>query len=80
MDVGAVTDLQYINNAISTARKVMEHSLHTSLGGLQVMCSPFWLVPFKARSSDALFPSSDACSPRAYSWALSMHPGCAYCV
>ncbi|CAL5223730.1 g6289 [Coccomyxa viridis] len=35
MDVGAVTDLQYINNAISTARKVMEHSLHTSLGGLQ---------------------------------------------
>ena len=37
MDVGAVTDLQYINNAISTARKVMEHSLHTALGGLQVM-------------------------------------------
>ncbi len=40
MDVGAVTDLQYINNAISTARKVMEHSLHTSLGGLQVGTLP----------------------------------------
>ena len=36
MNVGAVTDLQYINSAISTARKVMIHSLHTSLGGLQV--------------------------------------------
>ena len=36
MDVGAVTDLQYINDAISTARKVMRHSMHSSLGGLQV--------------------------------------------
>lgn len=44
MDVGAVTDLQYINNAISTARKVMEHSLHTSLGGLQVMHRQYWLM------------------------------------
>lgn len=40
MNVGAVTDLQYINSAISTARKVMIHSLHTSLGGLQVSILP----------------------------------------
>ena len=35
MDTGAVTDLRYINNAISTARMVLQHSLHSSLGGLQ---------------------------------------------
>ena len=51
-----MTDLQYINNAISTARKVMEHSLHTSLGGLQVMDSVFVLmvsVPIRIRHHPA---------------------------
>ena len=37
MDIGAVTYIQYINDAISTARKVMRHSMHSSLGGLQVL-------------------------------------------
>lgn len=35
MATGAVTDLRYINNAIGTARKVMQYSTHSSLGGLQ---------------------------------------------
>ncbi len=35
MDTGSVTDLRYINNAISTAKKVMLYSTHSSLGGLQ---------------------------------------------
>lgn len=35
METGSVTDLRYINNAIGTARKVMEFSTHSSLGGLQ---------------------------------------------
>ena len=62
MDMGAVTDLRYINNAITTARTVMQHSLHSSLGGLQATS---FAVEMGAKLSNLSTPTS---SDMYYAW------------
>jgi isoaspartyl peptidase/L-asparaginase-like protein (Ntn-hydrolase superfamily) len=66
MDTGAVTDLRYINNAISTARMVMRHSLHSSLGGLQATS---FAVEMGAKLRNLSTPTS---SDMYYAWCARM--------
>ena len=67
MDMGAVTDLRYINSAISTARMVMAHSLHSSLGGLQATS---FAVEMGAKLRNLSTPTS---SDMYYAWCAA-HP------
>lgn len=62
MDMGAVTDLRYVKRAISTARMVMAHSLHSSLGGLQATS---FAVEMGAKLSNLSTPTS---SDMYYAW------------
>jgi isoaspartyl peptidase/L-asparaginase-like protein (Ntn-hydrolase superfamily) len=62
MDTGAVTDLRYINDAITTARMVMTYSHHSSLGGLQATT---FAVGMGARLSNL---STKASSDMYYAW------------
>lgn len=58
MQVGAVCDLRHIRNAVSTARLVMQHTLHTTLVGLQA--SAFALEMGMKLSNLSTQASSDA--------------------
>ena len=65
MATGAVTDLRYINNAIGTARKVMQYSTHSSLGGLQATT---FAVDMGAKLSNL---STKTSSDMYYAWCVS---------
>lgn len=74
MSVGSVCDLRHVKDAITTARAVMDHTIHTTLSGLQATA---FALEMGLKLTNLSTPAS---SNAYYSWwalaKLAMHGQC----